>query len=425
VSETELNISLLPWQEKCWNSTERFQVIAAGRRCGKTEYACYRLLVAALTSKKGETWYIGNTQGQARDNLWNKLLEIGAPVIVSSHVNNLQITLVNGQRITLKGSDRPDTLRGSYLNLAVLDEYGTMKPETWEEILRPALADLRAPAIFIGTPCGRNHFYELYKYAELSGEAGWRAYHFTTEDNPFIHKDEIAAAKRTMSSFAFKQEFEASFSARESEHFKEEWLHFNDEEPAGGEYHIAVDLAGFEDETSRSKKGKRDNSAIAIVKVGEYSDDLGPYTWWVREIIYGRWSLDETARKMFSAVAARQPRAFGIEKGISKQAVSSPLSDMMRRNNKFFRIEELTHGNKNKVDRVLWSLEGRFENAQVRLNKGDWNAPFMDELFQFPDRLTRDDMIDALSYVDQLALQTYTSEWEYDDFEILDEVSGY
>jgi phage terminase large subunit len=159
VSDTELKISLLPWQEKCWSSTERFQVIAAGRRCGKTEYACYRLLVAALTSKRGETWYVGNTQGQARDNLWNKLLEIGAPVIVSSHVNNLQITLINGQRITLKGSDRPDTLRGSFLNLVVLDEYGTMKPETWEEILRPALADLRAPAIFIGTPCGRNHFY--------------------------------------------------------------------------------------------------------------------------------------------------------------------------------------------------------------------------------------------------------------------------
>jgi phage terminase large subunit-like protein len=368
---------------------------------------------------------VGNTQGQARDNLWNKLLEIGAPVIVSSHVNNLQITLINGQRITLKGSDRPDTLRGSFLNLVVLDEYGTMKPETWEEILRPALADLRAPAIFIGTPCGRNHFYELYKYAELSGDDDWKSYHFTSHANPFIHKDEIAAAKKTMSSFAFKQEFEASFSARESEHFKEEWLLFNDHEPSGGEYHIAVDLAGFEDETSRSKKSRRDNTAIAIVKVGEYEDDHGHYTWWVRDIIAGRWSLDETARKLFSVVAARQPRAFGIEKGIAKQAVASPLSDMMRRNNKFFRIEELSHGNKNKVDRVLWALEGRFENGQIRFNKGEWNTPCMDELFQFPDRLTRDDMIDALSYVDQLALQTYTSDWEYDDFSVLDQISGY
>ena len=368
---------------------------------------------------------MGNTQGQARDNLWNKLLEIGAPVIVSSHVNNLQLTLINGQRITLKGSDRPDTLRGSYLNLVVLDEYGTMKPETWEEILRPALADLRAPAIFIGTPCGRNHFYELYKFAELGGDDDWKSYHFTSHSNPFIHKDEIAAAKRTMSSFAFKQEFEASFSARESEHFKEEWLLFNDHEPTGGEYHIAVDLAGFEDETSRSKKVKRDNTAIAIVKVGEFQDDHGPYNWWVKEIIAGRWSLDETARKLFSTVTFNQPRAFGIEKGIAKQAVASPLSDMMRRHNKFFRIEELSHGNKNKVDRVLWSLEGRFENKQIRFNKGDWNSPCMDELFQFPDRLTRDDMIDALSYVDQLALQTYTSEWEYEDFDVLDEISGY
>jgi len=97
----------------------------------------------------------------------------------------------------------------------------------------------------------------------------------------------------------------------------------------------------------------------------------------------------------------------------------------MRKNNRFFVIEELSHGNQKKTDRILWALEGRFENGLIRLNKGDWNAPFMDELFQFPDKLTKDDMPDALAYVDQLANLTYTAEWEYDDFEPIDEWSGY
>lgn len=425
ISNTEFNISLLPWQQECWDAPERFQVIAAGRRCGKTEYACYRLLVAALTATKGETWYVGNTQGQAKDNLWFKLLEIGAPVIVKSHVNNLQVTLINGQRITLKGADRPDTLRGSFLNLLVLDEYATMKPETWDEILRPTLTDMKAPAIFIGTPAGRNHFYDLYSYADIGGDEDWKAYHYTSYANPFLDKSEIESAKRTMSSFAFKQEYEASFSARESAHFKEEWMLFNDKEPDGGEFVIPVDLAGFADETSKAKKGRRDNSAIAVVKVGEFEDEQGKYNWWVKDIIAGRWSLDETARKMFSAVTFNQARSFGIERGIAKQAVAQPLSDMMRKNNRYFRIEELSHGNKNKTDRILWSLEGLMENGLIRFNKGDWNAPFMDELFQFPDRLTRDDMVDALSYTGQLANLTYTAEWEYDDFEPLDEIAGW
>ena len=428
MSNTDFRVKLLPWQEKVWNSAmgdnERFQVIAAGRRCGKTEYAAYRLIFAALMNQRGETWYVGPTQGQARDNIWDKIQDLGREVIKSSHINNLQITLVNGKKISLKGSDRPDTLRGSFLNLLVLDEYADMKPSTWDEILRPALSDLRAPAVFIGTPKGRNHFYELYKYAEMSNDPQWKAYHFTTYDNPFINPEEIEAAKRQMSSFAFRQEFLASFEARESEQFKEEWILFNDDEPKGGEFLIAADLAGFEQE-GRKKSNKRDNTCYAIVKVGDFQDEHGPYNWWVKNMMYGRWTLDETARRLFSAVEFNQPTLVGIEKGIAQQAVLSPLNDLMRRHNRYFRIQELTHGNKNKTDRVIWALQGRFENGNIRLNKGEWNSQFLDELFQFPDPLTKDDGPDALAYIDQLAQLTYTPEWEYNTFEPLDPDTGF
>ena len=63
---TELNVKLLKWQQTVWKNNERFQVIAAGRRCGKSRYAAWRMIVAALDSKAGDVWYIGLTQGNAR-----------------------------------------------------------------------------------------------------------------------------------------------------------------------------------------------------------------------------------------------------------------------------------------------------------------------------------------------------------------------
>ena len=117
--------------------------------------------------------------------------------------------------------------------------------------------------------------------------------------------------------------------------------------------------------------------------------------------------------------------SIGIEKGIAKQAVMSPLMDIMRRSGRFVRIEELTHGNKKKTDRVVWALQGRFENGFITLEQGDWNAKFLDQLFQFPDGLTHDDLVDALAYIDQLAKVAYFYDFEVDDHEILDIISGY
>jgi phage terminase large subunit-like protein len=105
----------------------------------------------------------------------------------------------------------------------------------------------------------------------------------------------------------------------------------------------------------------------------------------------------------------------------------SPLMDMMKRSGFFFRVEELTHGNQKKTDRIMWALQGRFENGIIKLSKGSWNSRFLDELFQFPDVLTHDDLVDALAYIDQLAKVAYNTGLldEYNDFEILDAVSGY
>jgi len=416
---TDLNVELLPWQQEVWNDPTRFKVVAAGRRTGKSRLAAWLLIINALQAEKGHVFYVAPTQGQARDIMWQSLLELGHPVIAGSHINNLQVKLVNGATISLKGADRPETMRGVSLKFLVMDEYADMKPDVWEQILRPALADQKGQALFIGTPMGRNHFYELYKYAELGDDPTYQSWHFTSYDNPLLDPEEINMAKKSMSSYAFRQEFMASFEARGSEMFKEDWVQFG-EEPEDGDYYIACDLAGFEDVSKkRTKNSKLDDTAIAIAKVS-------PHGWYVDNIIYGRWSLDETASKIFQAVRDYQPISVGIERGIAKQAVMSPLSDLQKRYGQFFRVEELTHGNKKKTDRIMWALQGRFENGYITLNKGEWNSRFLDQLFQFPDPLTHDDLVDALAYIDQLANIPYgLADLEFEEPELLDVIAGY
>ena len=416
---SDLKVELLPWQQDVYNAQERFKVVAAGRRCGKSRLAAWMLILNALEASKGHVFYVAPTQGQARDIMWGVLLDLAHPIISGSHVNNMQIKLINGATISLKGADRPDTMRGVSLKFLVMDEYADMKPSVWEEVLRPALADQKGSALFIGTPKGRNHFYELYKYADLENDPTYRGWHFTSYDNPLLDPEEINVAKKSMSSYAFRQEFMASFEALGSEIFKEDWVVFGDD-PDEGDYYIAVDLAGFADvaKASNAKSKRLDTTAIAVVKANTEG-------WFVEDIIYGRWDIKKTAKKIFDAVDKYKPISVGIEKGALKNAVLPYLTDLMKSNQRFFRVEELTHGNQKKIDRIVWALQGRFENGQVTLNEGPWNTEFCDQLFQFPNPLVHDDLIDALAYVDQLAKVSYYVDFDEEDFEVLDPVSGY
>ena len=414
-----LNVELLPWQQTVFGDDTRFKVIVAGRRCGKSRLSAVSLLIEGLKCPKGSAvMYVAPTQGQARQIIWDLLLDLGREVIASTHVNNLDITLINGAKIYVRGSDRPDTLRGVSLTYLVLDEVADIKPDTWEKVLRAALSDKKGKALFIGTPKGRNWFYDMYNLGESHEDEEWKSWHFTTKDNPLIDPKEIDGAKKTLSTFAFKQEYEASFDNAGAGIFKEEWFKMG-VEPEYGSYYIAVDLAGFEEVSKGGNKKRLDESAIAIVKV----TDEGK--WFVKKIDHGRWDIKETAAKILGHIREYQPMAIGIERGSLKNAVLPYLSDLMRKNNVFAHIEDLTHGNKKKTDRVVWALQGRFEHGRIVLNKEeDWDE-FRDQYMMFPTPNVHDDLIDALAYIDQLSVTTYFSDDEEDGVEPLDFISGY
>ena len=416
---SDLNFSLLPWQQEVYTDPTRFKVIAAGRRCGKSRLAATMLIIEGLRCPQGSAvLYVSPTMGQSRQIVWDLLLELGREVIQTSNVNNLDITLINGARIYVRGADRPDTLRGVSLTFAVLDEVADIKPQAWEQVIRASLSDKKGKAIFIGTPKGRNWFYDLYKLGQEGDDKDWKSWHFTTKDNPLIDPDEIESAKKTLSSFAFKQEYMASFSNAGSDVFKEEWIKYG-EEPAYGSYFVAVDLAGFEEVAKQAANSKKrlDESAIAIVKV---TDDG---KWFVKEIIHGRWDIRETAAKIIVAMRDYRPLSVGIERGALKNAVLPYLSDLMRKNNIYSHIVDLTHGNRKKTDRIVWALQGRFEHGRIVLNSEENWDDFVDQLLMFPAVGVHDDLPDALSYIDQLAVTSYFEE-EDDNWEPVDVISG-
>tara|TARA_R110000782_G_scaffold99017_1_gene184569 strand:- start:483 stop:866 length:384 start_codon:yes stop_codon:yes gene_type:complete len=125
------------------------------------------------------------------------------------------------------------------------------------------------------------------------------------------------------------------------------------------------------------------------------------------------------------AVMKYEPTAVGIEKGALKNAALPYLTDLMRANNHYFRIDDVTHGNQKKTDRIVWSLQGRFEHGKVTLNEGTWNNEFIDQLVNFPNAQLHDDLIDALSYIDQVQVVEYFQDYEEEEFEPMDAYAGY
>ena len=222
-----LEFDLLKWQREVFADKTRFKVVVAGRRCGKTRMSAVMLIIRALECKHKDatTLYIAPTYGMAKTLMWDLLLVMGEPIIAKSNVNDGEITLTNGSKIRIRGADNPDSLRGMKLHYVVCDEFKDVKPTTWQLILRPALSDLQAGALIIGTPePGESLFRDYFNLGESERDPEWKSWQLTTMDNELIDPKEIEAAKRSMSTFAFKQEYMASFDSMGSDVFKEEWF---------------------------------------------------------------------------------------------------------------------------------------------------------------------------------------------------------
>jgi Terminase large subunit, T4likevirus-type, N-terminal len=196
-------------QREVFLSSHRFRVLVAGRRFGKTYLANVELFRAASGPGR-KAWYVAPTYRQAKRIAWAPLKELTRPYWASKpQESDLRIELQGGGTIALRGADSYDSLRGEGLDFVVLDEYASMAPAAWNQVLRPALADRKGGALFIGTPRGFNHFYDLYEGAQ--NQPDWATFHFSTEEGGNVAPDELQSAARELDERVYRQEFRASF----------------------------------------------------------------------------------------------------------------------------------------------------------------------------------------------------------------------
>lgn len=199
--------------------THRFVVLVAHRRMGKTVLSVNHLIKRAIVDAKerGFYAYIAPFRNQAEQIAWGYLKHYTAPIpMCKVNEQKLSITLPNGVTIRIYGADNPDALRGAYFDGVVLDEVAQMKPEVWGEILRPALADRKGWAVFIGTPKGINLFSQMYDKAlerMAAGDPEWIAMLYSVDRTHVIPDNELQALKLEMSENEFRQEFMCDFNA--------------------------------------------------------------------------------------------------------------------------------------------------------------------------------------------------------------------
>ena len=198
-------------QTKIFDDSTRFRVVVAGRRFGKTFLSTAELLARALTAKDQNVWYVAPTYKAAKEIAWEMLIsQIPKEYIQKTNESSLTISLLNGSSIALKGAEKPDNLRGRSLDFVVMDEFADMRKEAWFEVIRPSLSDRQGGALFIGTPKGRNHFYDLWGKG-VDYDDGWSSHQYTTLEGGNVPSAEIESAKADLDERTFQQEYEAKF----------------------------------------------------------------------------------------------------------------------------------------------------------------------------------------------------------------------
>ena len=192
------------------NDPSRYKIVSSGRRWGKSYFSLMWLLKKPLEANE-RRWIVFPTYRQAKMVSWNLLKSIFAGKQATINETELSITLDNGAKIELKGADRgEDSLRGVSTTMVVMDEYAFMKENVWGEIIQPTLAESRGEALFVGTPSGLNHFYDLFVKGQ-SENSDYKSWQFTTLDGGFISEEEVENAKKNLDKRTFQQEYEASF----------------------------------------------------------------------------------------------------------------------------------------------------------------------------------------------------------------------
>lgn len=206
-----------PLQLKIHNALDsyRFAVLVCHRRFGKTVFAVNQCVKRAIQCQlqSPRYGYIAPTYAQAKTIAWSYLKRYTAPIPgVKYHETELRVTLPGDRDIRLFGADNPDSIRGAYFDGVILDEYGTMKAEI-ETVILPALSDRLGWLVYMGTPNGRNQFYDKAQQAQQDESGEWVYAFYPVSVTKLIPDAELARLRASMTAAKYAQEMECSFDS--------------------------------------------------------------------------------------------------------------------------------------------------------------------------------------------------------------------
>jgi hypothetical protein len=259
----------LPIIDAIENKGYRRVVAIMPRRAGK-DITAWNLMIRCALRKIGVYYYIFPTYSQAKKVIWDSITNDGFKIIdyipeeliESSNSQEMKIVLSNGSLIQLVGSTDYDRLMGTNPQGCVFSEYAMQDPRAYQYI-RPILTANDGWALFISTPRGKNHLWELYQIAQNSND--WFSYKLTVEQTGHIPLSEIAKerAEGIMSDDLIQQEYYTSFSLGVEGSYYSKIL---DKMRMNGQISMVPHEIGFKVHTSWDI-GVRDSTAIIFFQV--------------------------------------------------------------------------------------------------------------------------------------------------------------
>lgn len=253
--ELPYNFDFRKYQEEIWFDERKNKVLVLHRRAGKTSIAVNKLILEAILNPNKVFWYVAPTMRQAKDIVWKapNMLNQYLPMEAVEKKNEVELTIYfkNGAQIHVKGADNPDSLRGMNPYGVIIDEYAQIKKELYDEIIAPILGENGGWVWFIGTPRGKNHFYDKYNMAFAN--PNWQAMILRSSSSGIISDTLREQMRAQMSQRAYEQELECQFHDAEGIVFRR--IKENVEDCLSGaisghSYSVGVDLARLQDFTS-------------------------------------------------------------------------------------------------------------------------------------------------------------------------------
>ncbi len=355
---------LTPAQKTIANDLHRFRVVNCGRRFGKTTLAVLEMVGKAVFKKDRKIAYIAPTYQQARDIAWQELKKVSLPAVKDINESRLEITLKTKDgglsSKYLRGWESIETLRGQKFDFIVIDEVASMRNFwiNWQEVLRPTLTDTRGEALFISTPKGFNHFYDLYNLQDTDPD--YKSFHFTSYDNPFIPVDELEKAKKELTEDRFAQEFLADFRKMEGLVYKE----FNRDKHTYNDsyiFHSFEKIAGVD-------FGFTNPAAILTIKIdGEknyYIDD--------------EWYITGKTESQIAEYVASQ----GFNGVYADPEAPSAIEELRRRG---ANIRDVVK-NKDSIKSGIQKVRELFLSGRLKVNKKCVNTIYELETYCYPDK---------------------------------------